>query len=584
VPSKRFDAAELDGSAPSEAVEGGGRRLGREGDIFVNFNFPRAGEYVLRAQAYGEHAGDEPPRMKFLLGVNDLATFDVPVTVGNSRLYETTVKVPAGTNRFAAAYLNNFVDRKNADPKKRDRNLIIEWLEITGPVDVPPPALPETHRRIFFRDQAPTNRADQIEYASEILARFATRAYRRPVDSNEVSRLLPLVKLALNQGDSFERGVQLALQAALVSPHFLFRGELQPEPDNPSSVHPINEYALASRLSYFLWSSMPDVELLAEAGKGTLRKNLERQVRRMLKNPKSRALVENFAGQWLQLRNVRLMAPDRQTFPRFDEPLRAAMIEETERFFDYILREDRSVLDFLDADYTFVNERLATHYGMPGVKGEPFQRVSLKGTPRSGVLTHASVLLLTSNPTRTSPVKRGKYVLENILGTPPPPPPPDVPELEESKQAALKGTLRQRMEQHREKPMCASCHARMDPIGFGFENFDGIGAWRDKDGAFAIETAGQLLTGESFGGPSELTDILGKRKRDDFVRCLTEKLLTYALGRGMEHYDRCAIDEIARGVGKKGYRFSSLVTGIVKSVPFQQRRGESDKSTQTAAK
>jgi hypothetical protein len=579
VPAKRLDATELDGSAPGEPVESGVRRLGREGDIYVKFKFPQEGDYLLRALAYGEQAGDEPPKMTLRLNETDVHTFEVPVKIGEARVYEVKVHAKAGTNRFAAAYINNFVNRA----KRQDRNLVIEWLEIVGPVDVPPPALPASHKRIFFRTDTPTERTEQLEYAREILLRFATRAYRRPMSSDEVERLLPLAKMALEHNEGFENAVQLALQAVLVSPQFLFRGEIQPEPDNPSFVHPIDEYALASRLSYFLWSSMPDDELFAQAARKTLRKNLDRQMKRMLKDPKSRALVDNFAGQWLQLRNITLAAPDVNTFPAFDEKLRTAMLTETELFFENVIREDRSVLDFLNAKYTFVNERLASHYGLSGLEGEQFQRVSLKGTPRSGILTHAGILLLTSNPTRTSPVKRGKYVLENILGAPPPPPPPDVPELKEDRQEALKGTLRQRMEQHRSKTLCASCHARMDPIGFGFENFDAIGAWRDKDGAFTVEAGGELLSGESFNGPKSLTEILVQKKRDNFVRCLAEKLLTYALGRGMEYSDRCAIDGITQGVSRRGYRFSALVSEIVKSVPFQQRRGESDHPAKTAA-
>ncbi|HYV29805.1 MAG TPA: DUF1588 domain-containing protein, partial [Candidatus Binatia bacterium] len=278
--------------------------------------------------------------------------------------------------------------------------------------------------------------------------------------------------------------------------------------------------------------------------------------------------------QWLQLRNLRIATPDAKTFPDYDEGLRAAMQKETETFFEYVVREDRSVLDFLNASYTFVNERLARHYGLKGVKGDEFQRVSLKGSGRAGVLTQGAILTLTSNPTRTSPVKRGKYVLENILGTPPPPPPPDVPELKETK---LTGTLRQRMEQHRANPMCASCHARMDPIGFGLENFDGIGAWRQEEGAFAIDATGQLTTGESFKGPTSLTAILAKQKRAEFIHCLSEKMLTYALGRGLEFYDKCALEQITKGLARKNYRFSSLVQEVVKSVPFQQRRGEADR-------
>ena len=575
--TRRYEAHKLDGSAPGEMTDGGARRLSREGDIFVQHVFKQAGEYALRAHAYGEQAGGEPPKMKFRLGEQDLQTFEVPVESGGEKTYEVRVKVPAGTNRFSAAYLNNYVNRTDPDRKKRgDRNLVIEWMEIAGPLDVPLPPPLETHGRIFFRGSSPTNR---LAYAREIIERFTTRAYRRPVTAEEVSRLLRFTEGAIKRGDSFERGVQLALEAVLISPHFLFRGELQPEPDNPRSVHPINEFALASRLSYFLWSSMPDEELFAQARAGTLRRNLDRQVLRLLKDPKSRALVDNFAGQWLQLRNLRIATPDAKTFPDFDDRLRADMEEETERFFENLIRADRSVLEVLSADYTFINERLARHYGIQGVSGDAFQRVSLKDTGRAGVLTHGSVLTLSSNPTRTSPVKRGKYVLENLLGTPPPPAPPDVPELPENK---LTGSLRQRMEAHRENPSCASCHARMDPIGFGLENFDGTGAFRVKDEGFAIDPSGQLVSGESFKGATELASILAKKKRDEFVRCLSEKLLTYALGRGMEFYDKCALDEITKGTGKGGHRFSALVQAIVKSVPFQQRRGETPRDTQAA--
>jgi Protein of unknown function (DUF1592)/Protein of unknown function (DUF1588)/Protein of unknown function (DUF1587)/Protein of unknown function (DUF1585)/Protein of unknown function (DUF1595)/Ca-dependent carbohydrate-binding module xylan-binding/Planctomycete cytochrome C len=575
--TRRYDAVKLDGSAPGEPTDGGARRLSREGDIFVTHVFKQAGEYALRAHAYGEQAGGEPPKMRFMLGQQELQTFEVLVESGGEKTYEVRLKIPAGTNRFSAAYINNYVNLTDPDRKKRgDRNLVIEWMEIAGPLDVPLPPLPETHGRIFFRGSSPTNR---LAYAREIIERFTTRAYRRPVSSDEVSRLLRFTEGAIKRGDSFERGVQLALEAVLISPHFLFRGELQPEPDNPSSVHPINEFALASRLSYFLWSSMPDDELFAQARAGTLRKNLDRQVLRLLKDPKSRALVDNFAGQWLQLRNLRIATPDAKTFPNFDDRLRADMEEETERFFENLIRADRSVLEVLSADYTFINERLARHYGIKGVTGDAFQRVSLKDTGRAGVLTHGSILTLSSNPTRTSPVKRGKYVLENLLGTPPPPAPPDVPELKEEK---LAGTLRQRMEAHRENPSCASCHARMDPIGFGLENFDGTGAWRAMDEGSAIDSSGQLVSGESFAGATELASILAKKKREEFVRCLSEKLLTYALGRGMEFYDKCALDEITKGAGKGGHRFSTLVQAIVKSVPFQQRRGETPRQTQAS--
>ncbi len=320
---------------------------------------------------------------------------------------------------------------------------------------------------------------------------------------------------------------------------------------------------------------MPDDELFQHAKEGTLRKddNLQKQVRRMLKDPKVRTgLVENFAGQWLQIRNLSSMTPDPKEFPAFDEPLRQAMLKETELFFEAVVQEDRSVLDFIDGKFTFVNERLAKHYGIPDVEGDEFRRVELKGDERGGIITHASLLTVTSNPTRTSPVKRGKYILENILGTPPPPPPPEVPELDEPGKP-LAGTLRQRMEQHRVKPDCAVCHQKMDPLGFALENYDGIGAWRTRDGKDPLDVSGELPTGEKFRGPEELRQLL--RKKEGAVRrCLTEKLLTYALGRGMEYADKCHVDPIVAAVRKDQNRFSALVLEIVKSEPFQMRRAK----------
>ncbi|HTU23630.1 MAG TPA: DUF1592 domain-containing protein [Gemmataceae bacterium] len=433
-------------------------------------------------------------------------------------------------------------------------------------------ASPEARKRVFL--VATQNE----ESARQILERFASRAYRRPLRREELPRLLRFVEMAEKNHDGFETGIGLAMQAVLVSPHFLFRVERDRQPDDPKAIHSLNDYELASRLSYFLWSSMPDDELFELARKKTLHEpeTLEKQVRRMLHDSRCRALVENFAGQWLQLRNLKDFKPDPDLFPQFDEKLRSAMLRETELFFENVIREDRSILDFIDADYTFVNERLAKHYGLSGVRGEEFRRVSLTGTPRGGILTQAAVLSVTSNPTRTSPVKRGKWILENILGTPPPPPPPGVEELKDDKQAVLSGSLRQRMEQHRAKPSCASCHQRMDPIGFGFENFDAVGAWRSRDGKHAIDPSGTLPNGQLFKGPAELRVIL-KNRQTAFARCLTEKLLTYGLGRGVERYDRCAIDDIVKGAAKDNYKLSRLVIDIVKSDPFQKRRGKGGK-------
>jgi hypothetical protein len=346
------------------------------------------------------------------------------------------------------------------------------------------------------------------------------------------------------------------------------------EPEETREDRPLTEFELASRLSYFLWSSMPDDELFALCRDGKLRKddNLEKQVQRMLKDPKAAALVENFFDQWLQIRGLKSFMPNPEQFPTFNEQLRIAMQKETELFCGNIVKEDRSVLEFLDANYTFVNGRLAKHYGIEGIKGDDFRKVTFKDEKRGGVLTQASILAITSNPTRTSPVKRGKWILENILGTPPPPPPPSVPELKEGKEVELSGTLRQRMEQHRADPNCATCHQRMDPLGFGFENFDAIGAWRNKEGTHDIDASGVLPGGLKFNGPAELRAILKKREWQ-FSRCLTEKMLTYALGRGMERYDKCTIEDIARNLPKGEYKFSCLVLEIVKSDAFQKRRG-----------
>jgi mono/diheme cytochrome c family protein len=429
---------------------------------------------------------------------------------------------------------------------------------------------PQVLERIMFC--RPTEQT-KIDCARKLIERFVFRAYRRPVKTDEVDRLVGLVRQAEAQGDSFDKGIQLALQAILVSPHFLFRIELDSQPRNEQAIHAVNDFELASRLSYFLWSSMPDDELFEQARQNKLHEELilEAQVRRMLKDVRAHALVENFAGQWLELRSLKNASPDPELFPSFDESLRSAMLKESELFFEAVVKEDRSILDFLDADFTFLNERLAHHYGINGVHGDQFQRVHLTTDQRGGILTQASILTVTSNPTRTSPVKRGKWILDNLLGTPPPPPPPDVPELKEGKE--LTGTLRQRMEQHRANPSCASCHQRMDPLGFGFENYDAIGAWRTVDGNSPIDPSGVLPDGKSFKGPKELKGIL-KGKEEEFRRCFTEKLLTYALGRGLEFYDKAATLQISRNLAQKGNRFSALVVEIVKSDPFQKRRGK----------
>ncbi|HEX5268968.1 MAG TPA: DUF1592 domain-containing protein, partial [Gemmataceae bacterium] len=469
---------------------------------------------------------------------------------------------------------------KSQAPDK-PRGVVVRGFELEGPKDSYPPS----HKKIMACDP----KASHSERTREILSRFASRAYRRPATKDEVDRLVNLAESAEARGDKWEAGIQLALEAVLVSPKFLFRVELDDRPDS-REPHPIDEYQLASRLSYFLWSTTPDDELTGLAAKKQLTANLDAQVKRMLKDPRSNALVENFAMQWLQLRRIKDFNPDPKRFPTFDDALKASMLKETELFFDAVMREDRSILDLIDADFTFLNRRLAEHYGiadtngnMRGQKptrpegnfflGERFVRVSLQpGGQRGGLLTQASILSVTSNPTRTSPVKRGKWVLEQMLGTPPPPPPPNVPQLEDAKRQ-LTGTLRQRMTQHMVDPACANCHAKMDPIGFGFENYDAVGAFRTKDEGLPIDPSGTLPDGKSFKGPSELKQIL-KGKKELFSRCLTEKMLTYALGRGVEYYDRPTVERINAALAKDDYRFSVLVTEIVKSDPFRLRRGK----------
>jgi hypothetical protein len=574
---------------PANALEIGynSKRLGNgwvglnsaeEDDVAIQYRTPLEGEYILRARAYAQAEDAVPMKLSFRVDNKEFKLVEVTAKKEAPQIYEVTLKATKGKRRFSVVVPRLKLNPDDKQVSRQKGTVFVERLELEGPLPGPERKLPSSHTRIFTRQPTPATKAD---CAREIIANFATRAFRRPATASEVSRLMKLFELADKNKEPFETAIEVALEAVLVSPHFLFRNELQPEPNNPQAVFPVDDFALASRLSYFLWSSMPDEELFALAGKKALRKNLEPQVKRMLADPKARALVENFAGQWLQIRNLKTSTPDWFQYPEFDDELRNAMETETEMFFESIMRQDRSLLDFLNADYTFVNERLAKHYGLTEVKGSEFRRVSLKSTPRRGLLTQASVLTLTSNPTRTSPVKRGKWVLENILGAPPPPPPPDVPELKEGKE--LTGSLRQRMEQHRENPLCASCHARMDPIGFGLENFNGIGGWRGKDGAAPIDPSGTLVSGENFQGAAELTRIFVDKKKDEFVRCLTEKMLTYAIGRGTEYYDRCAIEKISRDVARNNYKFSSLVLELTKSVPFQMRRGDNSRATKTVA-
>lgn len=433
------------------------------------------------------------------------------------------------------------------------------------------------HRKILVCDHAEPEHDDTC--AERALQQLAPRAYRRPATTDEVEKLNAFYHLARENGDTFQQGMELAVQALLVSPHFLFRIEEEQAPGVAVEEYKVNNYEFASRLSFFLWSSMPDGELLACAQDGTIwnPRTLREQVRRMLRDPRARSLAENFGGQWLEVRNLVNADPDPELFPEFTDELRLAMAEETTLFFDSIVTEDRSVLDFIDADYTYVNEPLAELYGIEGVTGQEFQRIDVDTNVRGGILGQASVLTLTSHPTRTSPVLRGVWILEKVLAAPPPDPPADVPALEE---AEIDGaaTLREKLEAHRENASCASCHDRIDPLGFGLENYSAIGAWRGEDGGKPVDNTGVLPDGRSFAGPGELKKVLLERK-NDFARCLAEKMLTYALGRGLEDYDAPALEAIVAGVEKNDYRFSALIYEIVRSLPFRKQRGELDESS-----
>ena len=452
------------------------------------------------------------------------------------------------------------------------------WSE--GPLDT----RPDTQLKIL----ACTPDIPQAAQTREVLTRLLRSGYRRPPTENEIEQLTRFVESLQTDGAKWEAGIQAAIKVILCSPKFLFRLELDDRPQTPEP-YPIDEFQLASRLSYFLWSSMPDDELLELAETNQLTPNLESQVKRMLADPKATELARDFGSQWLQIQRLATVSPDREQFPTFGRRLRAAMLKETEIFLESIFREDKSVLDLLDADYTFLNQELANHYGIADthgnwkwqkktvaggeeIKGNEFRRVALQGASRGGILTHASILTVTSNPTRTSPVKRGRWVLEQLLGSPPPPPPPDVPELEEDADTVTGTTLRERLEQHREDPACANCHAKMDPIGFALENYNAIGAFRSKDGEIEIDTSAELPDGTALDGIADLKQTLKDRKQQ-FARCLTEKMLTYALGRGLEYYDRPIIDRIVTKLESEGYSSSVLITEIVKSDPFRLRRG-----------
>jgi hypothetical protein len=542
------------------------------GQISFEETFPWAGSFQLVMNLGGTPGGNEFPQVQVSVNGKKHKVVDVePLPDQAGKVYKVSIR--AGTKKpvkIDVAFINDYYVEAKEGRDTVDRNLYIYDIKLTGQQAskaIPEDQLPASHKLIIR--ESPSTGIPLHEAASNCLRPIVSRAFRRPVKPEELDRLVALVKSAVDEGDSYEAGMQLALQAVLVSPHFLFKVE-SPAEKTLDEYPLVTDYELATRLSYFLWSSLPDAELLQLATRNELRKPgvLEAQIKRMLQHKNSARFVESFAGQWLTLRKLDDFKPNTDLFPQWSDELRGLLKQETFRLFQHVMQKDLSVMRLLDANYTFVNDKLAKYYGIPDVQGNEFRMISTNGHKRMGLLTQGSILAVTSNPTRTSPVKRGKWILENLLGTPPPPAPPGVPELEKT---ALTGTLRQQMEQHRVNPACASCHKLMDPLGMALENYDAIGRWRTEDHGQPIDTIGELPNGDAVSGPGDLIRNLKEKNAELFARCLVEKLMTYGLGRGLEYYDKCAIDKIMVSVAKDDYQFSSLILQIVLSDPFQRK-------------
>ena len=598
-----------------------GLPLGTVGGLKVRHTFPLDAEYDFQTKLYRtnldivrglqyasefEIAIDGKPVHRVTIGGNpDLAKmFEAPTDTGTAveARMRVRVKVPAGPHDVTAAFVDNLMvkDTLRVQPFLRSSADNFDWagqphiqtFAITGPFD-PTGSGDTPSRRTVFTCRPPsasgiqrgTAATAERACATQILGRLARRAYRQPVSATELAPILEFYDAARARG-TFEDGIQRGLQRILASPRFVFRVERDPASVAPGIVRPVTGLELASRLSFFLWSSIPDEPLLRAAAQGTLTQpaGLDQQVRRMLADPRADALVTNFAGQWLHLRNVRSVQPNSDEFPDFDDNLRQAFRRETELLFSSIIREDRNVLDLLRADYTFVNERLARHYGIPNIYGSRFRRVPVTDDARRGILGQGSMLAVTSHAERTSPVLRGKWVLENLLGLPVPPPPPDVPSLKGNGDGEKPRTLREQLAEHRADPVCASCHKVMDPVGFALENFDAVGAWRTQEPGGRIDASGQLADGTKVDGVVTLRNAI-LDKPDLFVATMTEKLMIYALGRGVDARDMPAVRGVMRAAAKDDYRFSSIVLGIVRSVPFRMRTtpGPSDAETTRTA-
>lgn len=561
VPSQssiaRVEAETLSGQVG--AANGDNWNLWSGGELPLTHEFPSSGDYKISARVWGQQAGPENVKMNLLVGGTIAGSFDVASTSANPEVVTATAKVGAGSQVVSVEFLNDYYD----PDLNADRNLIIDWVEVEGPIGAV--GINPIREKIVICDLN-----TGTDCVRQIIEKFGERAFRRPLTPAEIDRIVPFVDIAKAEGQSVEVGVEIALRAMLTSPHFIFRPELDPNP-NALTAHPLNDFELASRLSYFIWSSMPDAELFAAAREGKLQDpaQIEAQVDRMLADPKSDALIDNFAGQWLFTRALDDHQPDYYAFPTWDEDLRAAMRQETKLFFREFLQKDMPIPEMLTADFSFINDRLATHYGLPS-PGPDFTKVTISDPQRRGLLGQGSILTVTSFPTRTSPVKRGKWVMTQLLCSEPPAPPPGVEGL--ITEAMPTGTIRQRLEKHRENPICASCHVEMDNIGFGLEQFNGIGLFRAEDSGFPVDSSGVLPGGKTFNGMLELSNILVDDPR--FLHCVSEKMLTYALGRGIYPVDDVHLEHVVDGLNKKDQTFSDLIKLIATSEPFRMRRGE----------
>ena len=539
----------------------------KETEQIAEFQVQSPGKYRIDVQFTLGGWFDFGGAYDFAIKADDQSLTQEAIEVGGQRThkYAPEVQLEAGTHRLNLSTLatkpNSKGDLTHLELRPR--------IKIVGPMVAAAAEFPESHQKIFFKGAAPENQAARRAYAQEIIRRVADRAFRRPTDDVTVQRLTDIAV----KNPSFEAGVGEALTAILVSPKFLFRAELQPQPNDPKTVHPLDEYALASRLSYLLWLSLPDAELTRLAGQGTLRANLKPQVQRMLADPKAARFFEDFPGQWLRTRNILMTAISRRDGEI--NPVRGAMKRETEMLFEYIARNDRDLIELVTADYTFVDRPLANYYGIKDFKGDGFQKVQLAPeSKRGGILTHGSFLAATSNPNRTSPVKRGLFVLENLLGTQPPPPPANVPALDDAKaDGKMLKTVREQLAAHREDKSCAACHAHFDPIGVVLENYDVIGLWREQEYGEPIKVDETTVTGEKLTSVDDLKKLFAERK-SKFYQCVTEKLLTYALGRGLEPSDIITVDRIADQVMADNGKFSTLLLAMVESPAFQTRRGD----------